>query len=69
MSIIDFHHLSQTQRLALIRELWESLDADTIEPTPAQKAELDRRLATLDEDIEAGRTADQIIADLERRLR
>ncbi len=69
MPTIDFHHLSPKQRLALIGELWESLDVDAIEPTPAQKAELDRRLATLDEDIEAGRTADQVIAHLERRLR
>lgn len=62
-------NLSPKQRLALIGEPWENLDAVMVEPTTAQRAELDRRLTTLDKDIESGRTADQIIADLERRLR
>lgn len=69
MSDFDFRRLSPEQRLALIGELWESLDADRIEPTQAQKHELDRRLATLDEDIKRGRTANDIIADLEQRFR
>jgi hypothetical protein len=44
------HFLSQ-QRLMPIGELWESLDANTVKPTRAQKEELDRRLATLDEEL------------------
>ena len=35
--------------------------------TPAQEAELDRRLATLDEDIKAGSTWDEIDAELDHR--
>lgn len=69
MSSFDFSHLSPEQRLALIDELWESLDADSIALTQAQKDELDRRLETLDEDIKHGRDADDIIAHLERRFR
>jgi putative addiction module component (TIGR02574 family) len=69
MSSFDFSHLSPQQRLALIGELWESLDADSVALTQAQKDELDRRLATLDEDIKHGRDADDIIADLEKRFR
>lgn len=42
--------LSPQERLALIGELWDSLDDSDIVLTPAQQAELDRRLASLDED-------------------
>jgi putative addiction module component (TIGR02574 family) len=69
MSSFDFSHLSPKQRLALIGELWESLDADSVAITPAQKDELDRRLATLDEDIKRGRDADAIRVDLAKRFR
>lgn len=69
MSSFDFSHLSPQQRLALIGELWESLEADSIALTRAQKDELDRRLATLDEDIKQGRDAKDVIADLEKRFR
>ncbi len=69
MSSFDFSQLSPQQRLALIGELWESLDANTVEPTQAQKDELDRRLETLDEDIQQGRDASDIIADLRQRFR
>jgi putative addiction module component (TIGR02574 family) len=69
MSSFDFSQLSPEQRLTLIGELWESLDADTVKLTQAQANELDRRLATLDGDIERGRDAKDVIADLEKRFR
>ena len=69
MSSFDFTHLSPQQRLALIGELWESLDADSVALTQAQKDELDRRLETLDDDIKYGRDAEDIIADLKHRFR
>jgi putative addiction module component (TIGR02574 family) len=69
MSSFDFSRLSPEQRLTLIGELWESLDADTVKLTQAQKDELDRRLVTLDTDIRQGRDASDIIADLEQRFR
>jgi putative addiction module component (TIGR02574 family) len=69
MSSFDFSRLSPQQRLVLISELWESLDSNIIEPTQAQQDDLDRRLAILDEDIQHGRDADDIIGDLRRHFR
>ena len=42
--------LSPAERLALIAQLWDSLDDDQVPLTPAQQTELDRRLATLTDD-------------------
>jgi putative addiction module component (TIGR02574 family) len=67
MTIIDIARLSPQERLELIGRLWDSLDADDMRLTPAQEAELERRLATLDEDIKAGSTWEQIDAELDRR--
>jgi putative addiction module component (TIGR02574 family) len=50
---VDISQLSAVERLALIEELWESLDQeerDAIPLTPEQEAELDRRLDALDRD-------------------
>ncbi len=69
MPAIDFSHLSPEERLDLISEIWESLDAVDVPLTPAQEAEIDRRLATLDEDIKHGRDADVVVTDLRRRYR
>jgi putative addiction module component (TIGR02574 family) len=68
MTTFDFSHLTPQQRLDLIGELWDSLDHDTLPLTPAQAAEIDRRLATLDEDIKQGLTAAQSLDLLERRF-
>jgi putative addiction module component (TIGR02574 family) len=51
ISQIDIERLSPQERLDLIERLWDSLDADTVPLTPAQNAELDRRLATADADL------------------
>jgi putative addiction module component (TIGR02574 family) len=69
MPIIDFSHLSPQERLDLIGELWDSIETEHLVLTPAQEAELDRRLTTLDEDIEHGRSADAVLADLQHRHR
>ena len=42
--------LTPQERLTLIGQLWDSLDESDVVVTPAQAAELDRRLTTLDED-------------------
>jgi putative addiction module component (TIGR02574 family) len=42
---------------------------EPVQLTPAQEAELRRRLATLDDDIEAGSTWEQIEAELDRRFK
>jgi putative addiction module component (TIGR02574 family) len=67
MTSIDIARLSPQERLELIAKLWDSLEADDIKLTPAQEAELERRLATLDEDIKSGSTWEQIEAELDRR--
>jgi putative addiction module component (TIGR02574 family) len=67
MSPIDFSHLSQQDRLDLIEALWDSLGQDTVLPPAAQKAEIQRRLKTLDQDIAHGRDAADVLADLRRQ--
>ena len=44
------NRLSPPERLALIGQLWESLDQDDLPLTPAQQSELELRLASLDVD-------------------
>jgi putative addiction module component (TIGR02574 family) len=67
MAAINFSHLSPQERLNLIEELWDSLSPSAVPVTPAQKTEIKRRLATLDQDIANGRDAAEVLADLRRR--
>lgn len=69
MSALDYSHLSARERIDLIGEIWDSIDAEAIPLTTAQETELDRRLATLDEDIEQGRDAAEVLADLRHSYR
>ena len=48
-------------------EMLADLDAGDVQLTSAQAAELDRRLETLDEDIEDGQDAGDVLAELRRR--
>jgi putative addiction module component (TIGR02574 family) len=59
--------LTPPERLALISQLWDSLEDDQLPFTPAQRAELDRRLATLDQDRREGTTWAALKAELEQR--
>ena len=67
MTTLDFSCLSQEERINLIGELCDSLDRDDLPVTAAQKAELEHRLKSLDEDIAQGREAAEVLADLRRR--
>lgn len=67
MTILDFSHLTTERRLDLIGELWDSIGHSRIPLTPAQVTEIERRLATLDEDIKHGVDADALEAELDRR--
>jgi putative addiction module component (TIGR02574 family) len=69
MTILDIARLSPQERLDLIGELWDSLDSDDLRLTPAQEAELDRRRATLAEDVRDARPADELLAELRSRYR
>jgi putative addiction module component (TIGR02574 family) len=52
----EITRLSPPERIALIAQLWDSLEDEQLPLTPAQKAELDRRLSTLDHDRQGGVT-------------
>jgi putative addiction module component (TIGR02574 family) len=59
--------LSPDERLALIAQLWDSLDDNQVQLTPAQQAELERRLATLDRDRTQSVTWETLKAELDQR--
>jgi putative addiction module component (TIGR02574 family) len=46
----EFVRLTPPERLTLISQLWDSLEDSHLPLTAAQRRELDRRLATHDED-------------------
>jgi putative addiction module component (TIGR02574 family) len=59
--------LTPLERLALIAQLWDSLEHDQVPLTSAQEAELERRLSSLDEDRRSGIAWASLKAELERR--
>ena len=52
MQTLGIDRMSVDERIALVNEIWESIEADRVanDLTEAQRAELDRRLAALDAD-------------------
>jgi putative addiction module component (TIGR02574 family) len=64
---IDFSHLTPAERIELIEALWDSLDPQQAVPlTPELVDELERRSAEAEANPEAGRTWEEIRADLEK---
>jgi putative addiction module component (TIGR02574 family) len=63
----EITRLSPDERLALIAQLWDSLEDHQVQLTPVQQAELERRLATLDQDRAQSLTWETLKAELERR--
>lgn len=59
--------LTPTERLALIAQLWDSLEHEQLPLSNAQEAELERRLRSLDEDRRHGVTWASLKAELEQR--
>ena len=59
--------LTPTERLALIAQLWDSLEHKQVPLTGAQEAELERRLTSLDEDRRQGVTWASLKAEIEQR--
>ena len=59
--------LTPPERLALISQLWDSMEDDQFPLTAAQRAEPDRRLASLDQDRREGITWEALKTELERR--
>ena len=63
----ELSRLTPPERLALITQLWDSLDDCQLPVSTAQEQELDRRLATLDDDRHDGVSWESLKAELERR--
>jgi putative addiction module component (TIGR02574 family) len=61
--------LSAPERLALIAQLWDSLEHEQLPLTGAQQAELERRLITRDQDRRDGITWAELKAELKQRCR
>lgn len=59
--------LTPAERLALIAQLWDSLEDHQVPLTPAQQTELERRLATLEDDRSQSVTWEILKAELEQR--
>ena len=59
--------LSSSERLALIAQLWDSLDQHQLPLSSAQQTELERRLGLLDQDRSQGVTWAALKAELEQR--
>jgi putative addiction module component (TIGR02574 family) len=56
MPAIDIEIMTPAERLRLISELWDRLADNPAELTSSLREALDRRIASLDADIAAGRT-------------
>jgi putative addiction module component (TIGR02574 family) len=67
LSADELARLTPPERLALIAQLWDSLEHDQIPLTAAQQAELERRLASLDEDRRGAVTWAALKAELHQR--
>lgn len=57
---VDITSLSRQERLALLEELWDSLDPSDLPLTTAQRDELDRRLEEMESDPGAGIPWEQV---------
>ena len=70
---VKIESLSKDERLDLLERLWDSLSAtpDEVPTTQAQRAELDRRSAALDQDVAKERALgvpwDEVVRQLRAR--
>ena len=67
---LDIAKLSVAERIQLAEDLWDSVSAETADLplTEAQKAELDRRIADLERDPQAGESWEVVRERIEKRL-
>jgi putative addiction module component (TIGR02574 family) len=63
----DITRMSAVEKLELIGDLWDSLDDATFGVPDSHRAELERRLLTLDDDLLHGVAWSQLKADLNKR--
>jgi len=64
---LDISKLSPAERLRLVEQLWDSLDAADIPLTAAQAEELDRRDALHRADPGRGRPWREVLDEIERQ--
>ena len=63
----DINRMTPAERLSLIGDLWDSLGDADVPLLPAQRTELERRLARFDEEAARAITWDQFKAKLAKR--
>ncbi len=70
MNIATLRDLPIEQRLHLVEDLWDSIASDqgALPLTDDQRQELDRRLDAYELDGDRGRPADEVLADIRKRL-
>jgi putative addiction module component (TIGR02574 family) len=66
MPSIDYSRMTAAEKYELVDEILASIKPEDDPLTAEQEAEIDRRLATLDEDIKGGRDAADVSAELRR---
>ena len=66
----NLRNLPLDERIRLVEDLWDSIASDqkVLPLTPEQKTELDQRLDAYEADRDPGRPADEVIADIRKRL-
>lgn len=68
-SEVDILKMNAEQRLALLGQIWDSLDPEDVPLTDAQRAELDRRLDDLEGDQESGIPWEDVLREIRARRR
>lgn len=70
ISVSDLLHLSVAERIQLVEDLWDSIatEPEAMELTPAQKEELDRRMAAHKADPGTAIPWDEVRARLRQRF-
>jgi putative addiction module component (TIGR02574 family) len=65
----ELRTLSPSERILLVEEIWDRIAADpeSVTISPAQRAELDRRLDALEAKLDPGRPWAEVHAELLRR--
>jgi putative addiction module component (TIGR02574 family) len=65
----ELRSLSHSERILLVEEIWDRIaaDPDSVPISPAQRAELDRRLDALEANPDPGRPWAEVRAELLRR--
>lgn len=66
----DIRKIPVDERIRLVEDLWDSIAADqhVLALTPEQQVELDKRLDAYEADKNPGRSAEEVIEDIRKRL-